>query len=83
MSSTKRCGLRFDRRDEPALRELAERSKLRELGEHAHATFALAANAARTGEPLIVECDSVLEVLLMARGYVRFGIREPVIDGLD
>jgi hypothetical protein len=77
-----RIGMRFDRRDERLLRELAERAKRRELGVQAQSVFASAADAASTGEPLIVECESVIEAAVMAAGYVRFGVREPVLDSL-
>lgn len=78
-----RIGLRFDRRDARALRQLAARAQRRELGEEAVTTFAAAAEAAETGEPLIVVCESRLEPDLMAAGYVRFGIRRPVLDELS
>jgi hypothetical protein len=61
------------------LRELAERAKQREVPE-AHSVFALAAEAASTGEPLIVICQNPLEAILMARAYPRWGIREPVLE---
>ena len=80
-TTSHRIGLRFDRRDARLLTELAERAKLREIGEHQ--TFALAAEAAATGEPLIVECNSPIEVALMAQGYARYGVRQPTIEQLS
>lgn len=82
-AGTKRIGLRFDRRDVRLLRELTRRAEQRELGQEQVQTFSSAADAARTGEPLIVICNSRLEVELMAAGYVRFGCRRPVLDALD
>jgi hypothetical protein len=77
-----RIGLRFDRRDVRRLHELAERAKQRDLQE-AHNVFALAGEAATTGEPLIVICGNQLEAVLMAKAYVRWGVREPVLEQLS
>lgn len=78
-----RIGLRFDHRDAGKLQELAERAKLRELGPDSQATFALAAEAASTGEPLIVICTTPMEAILMAQGYTRFGVRVPTVESLS
>lgn len=83
MADGLRIGLRFDRRDARALAVLADRAKRHELGAEAHATFSMAADAARTGEPLIVICSNLIEAALMVAGYVRYGIREPVLEQLD
>lgn len=80
---TKRIGLRFDRRDLLLLRTLARRAEHRELGQEQVQTFSSAADAASTGEPLIVICNSRLEVELMADGYVRLGCRRPVLEALS
>ena len=82
-TTTIRIGLRFDRRDARTLRALADRAAHRELGANGVQVFQAAAEAATTGEPLIVECQSPLEARLMASGYVRFGVRRPVLEQLN
>lgn len=77
-----RIGLRFNRRDAKLLRELAERAGRRELTE-ARKVFSDAADAARTGEPLIVLCSTPVEARLMAAGYTRYGVAEPVLESLE
>lgn len=77
-----RVGLRFARRDARLLRTLAERARSHELGEQAVATFSSAATAALTGEPLIVYCTTPLEAVVMADGYVRYGVQRPAIEEL-
>jgi hypothetical protein len=77
-----RIGLRFDRSETRALNKLADRARQRDIaGMHA-AIFDQAAQAASTGEPLIVVCSNPIEAALIAHGYTRFGIRAPVIEGL-
>ncbi len=77
-----RIGLRFDIRDTVALYGLAERVRAKELGPAAVATFTGAAEAARTGEPLIVHCVHPSEAHVMADGYVRYGVRRPAVEEL-
>lgn len=77
-----RVGLRFRRGDARVLRAIADRIRAGDLGGQNLATFDLAADAAKTGEPLIVECDHHLEAVLMADGYARFGVRRPAVEEL-
>lgn len=77
-----RVGLRFHRGDAVLLELIAERVRQGDLGSHDVATFAGAADAARTGEPLIVQCENPMEAVLMADGYVRFGVRRPAVEEL-
>lgn len=80
--STLTVGLRFDPRDERALRELTQRATAQELPANDVALFREAALAAHTGEPLIVQADSVEEVVAMADGFTMFGVRRPALDAL-
>lgn len=77
-----RVGLRFQPRDAALLAHLAERVKALELGHRDVATFANAAKAASTGEPLIVYCDSPGEAAMIADGYTQFGVQRPAIDDI-
>lgn len=77
-----RVGLRFHRRDAALLLGLAERVRLGELGAQHVATFSNAADAALTGEPLIVTCMHPSEAHVMADGYAQFGVRRPAIEEL-
>lgn len=77
-----RVGLRFRRGDARVLRNLADRVRAGELGAQHVATFASAADAAATGEPLIVQCESHLEAVMMADGYARWGVRRPAVEEL-
>ncbi len=77
-----RIGLRFQRRDEPLLRALAARVRQGDLGAQHVATFTNAADAAATGEPLIVICEQRDEALLLAAGYARLGVPMPAIEEL-
>lgn len=77
-----RVGMRFARHDVQLLSALAQRAESRDLKESA-IVFRHAAEAARTGEPLIVECTSVLEAKLMAVGYTRYGVTLPTLHGLS
>lgn len=77
-----RVGLRFRPRDAPILQALADRVRQGDLGDQHIQTFASAADAASTGEPLIVHCDDPLEAVLMADGYARFGVQRPAVEEL-
>lgn len=76
-----RVGLRFDRSEKTKLEDLALRVKADDLTADV-ATFEQAALAADTGEPLEVICTDIQEVVLMVAGYVRLGIKQPVIEEL-
>jgi hypothetical protein len=77
-----RIGLRFQRRDAALLRRLADRVRAMELGPRDVSTFSLAADAAETGEPLIVHCEDKSEAVAMADGYTMYGVTRPVLDEL-
>jgi hypothetical protein len=50
--------------------------------EHA-SLFRAAAEAARTGEPLVVVCDEPIEAELMAAAFPKWGVVAPVIEKLS
>lgn len=77
-----RIGLRFERRDAALLRSLADRVRGGELGNEAVNVFHQAAVAAETGEPLEVICENPTEAVLMADGYVIYGVTRPAIEEL-
>jgi len=77
-----RIGLRFRRSDARLLRDLADRVRQGEMGEQHVSTFRDAADAAATGEPLIVLCEEPFEAEMMADGYARFGVPRPAIEEL-
>jgi hypothetical protein len=77
-----RVGLRFNRRDARKLRTLGNQVRSGELDNRHAVLFDNAANAAKTGEPLIVECRDKAEALLMADGFPLYGVMRPVIDEL-
>jgi hypothetical protein len=78
-----RVGLRFARRDARLLRLLADRVRAGDLGQQAVNTFAHAAEAAESGEPLIVICEhNADEALLMAAGYAQYGVTHPAVEEL-
>lgn len=78
-----RVGLRFPRSQARPLRNIAERIHARELGAEHAALFESAAEAARTGEPLIVQCHDALEAVMIADGFPRWGIVRPAIEELS
>lgn len=82
MTAELRLGLRFDRRDFRLLRELAQRVRRNEIQGDA-GTFELAAQAAATGEPLIVICQTPEEAHIMAAGYARIGCRQVAVEHLS
>jgi hypothetical protein len=77
-----RVGLRFSRVDALLLDTLAARVRNSELSGHHLATFTSAADAARTGEPLIIQCKDPIEAHVMADGYARLGCRRPFVEEL-
>jgi hypothetical protein len=76
-----RVGLRFQRRDQQRLEAMADRVRRGEIPGDI-TTFSSAADAARTGEPLIVYCEKPAEAHLMADLYVRLGISRPAVEEL-
>jgi hypothetical protein len=81
MASEIRVGLRFARADERLLRGLAAAVRRGEIQGDV-ATFEGAADAARTGEPLIVYCNNTSEAHIMRDLYVRIGCQPPALDTL-
>lgn len=77
-----RVGLRFSRADALLLDTLAARVRAADLKGHHLATFTSAADAARTGEPLIVQCSDPIEAHVIAEGYARLGVRKPFVEEL-
>ena len=77
--TTLRIAMRFDRADAANLRAAADRAKVRDLRADV-STFALAADAAERGEPLIFECDSIDEAQRIAFGYTLHGCRAPTFE---
>lgn len=63
------------------LRNYARRIEQGDLGSHHLEFFIKAAEAAETGEPMIVIARDRIEMALLAAGYAQFGC-EPIIDEL-
>lgn len=76
-------GLRFPRSQARTLRNLAERIHARDLGDEHASLFEAAAEAARTGEPLIVQCSMPIEAVMIADGFTQFGVARPAIEELS
>lgn len=72
---------RFKARDADLLDFLADRVEASELPGGA-GVFRHAATAARTGDILFVEADSVEEAAAMGQGYSQYGVEPPTIDYL-
>lgn len=76
-------GLRFRRGQARVLRAVAQRLASNGIkGEHIE-LFDKAADAAESGEPLVVYCTSRDEVVMMADGFTQFGLARPVIEELS
>mgnify|MGYP001124674553 CR=1 FL=1 len=80
-----RVGFRFERRDAARLQAIADRIERGELAGKglSRAVFALAADAARTGEPLVVNCTDLLDAQLIASGYSMWGVTPPTIHEIS
>lgn len=74
-------GMRFDPRDAPLLRRLADEIKRGEVVGDAQ-IYESAEIAALAGEPLKVVCDDQIEARLMVAGFVRQGCRPPSLERL-
>jgi hypothetical protein len=83
MPETINVGLRFPRSEADKLQTLADRARARELGAEAASLFQSAADATRLGEPVVVVCVELMEAQLLAAGFVRYGIAEPVLEELS
>lgn len=77
-----RFGLRFDPQDASYLRAVARQIKGGQRRGETVGGLDHAAEAAETGEPLIVHCESAQEVKQMAARFVRLGCSMPAIDEL-
>ena len=75
-----KVGLRFKRSQARLLRHLAARVRNSELPNSHAAIFDAAAQAASTGEPLIVICRNQMEAQMMAAGYTQYGVTAPTIE---
>lgn len=74
-------GLRFNGKEAAKLSAIAD--QLRSAGKSEECgLFERAADAARTGEPLIIVCHDALEAAVMAAGFVHWGIEPPAIEAL-
>ena len=82
MADTIRVGLRFRRRDVARLLACAERVRHMEIGDQHVGLWDSAADAARTGEPLIVQCGTAEEARAMADAFVAYGITRPAVEEL-
>lgn len=78
-----KVGFRFDRRDASLLQRLARQAEIRERPAEDALAFRLAAEAALTGEPLIVHCADLPHARLVAATYVRVGVRPPSLEQLS
>jgi hypothetical protein len=78
-----RIGLRFRRSMKAPLRNLVERMKSEGIDPEHISLFEQAAEAARTGEPLIVICAEPMEAELMAAAFPAWGIVKPNIEQLS
>lgn len=73
--------MRFDRSEAQRLRSLARRVRRHELPDTVSG-FEHAADAAETGEPLILECESPLEAEQFAVRFVVLGVKRPAVEEL-
>lgn len=76
-------GLRFDRRDARVLQALVDRCMSEGIGREHTTLFRQAAGAARSGEPLLVECMAPEEAVAMADGFTLYGVRRPAVEALQ
>lgn len=77
-----RLGFRFHRGDALRLETLAELARSGQIGDRHVAKFAKAAEAARSGEPLIVYVRDPDEGRQVAAWYATFGVLEPTLDDI-
>lgn len=75
-------GLRFTRGQARVLASIAER--LHHIpGAHDQVVlFRQAADSARTGEPLLVECEEPSEAVAIADGFTIWGAARPTVEDL-
>jgi hypothetical protein len=77
-----RIGLRFASADAAFLRAVARQITSGQRQGEATGGLTLAADAAETGEPLIMQCDTPQEAHQMAAKFVRLGCTMPAIEEL-
>ena len=77
-----RVGLRFNHRDARLLRSLAARVQNGELHGQTLSGLQYAADAAETGEPLIIQCASPEEAEAMAARFILIGCHRPAVEEL-
>lgn len=77
-----KVGLRFDTKDAALLERLAERVRSHDLPGYVE-QFTQPANAARTGEPLQLQCSDVEEAHRMVALYVELGCTPPAVEALN
>lgn len=76
-----KVGLRFQRSQLYSLIVAAD--SLRGFSPDDVKLMLLAADAARSGEPLIVNCSGIAEAEQIAAVFVRHGLQRPVVEGLS
>ena len=77
-----RVGLRFNHRDARLLRALADRVTRGELRDQTLSGLRFAADAAETGEPLIIRCTSPDEAESLAARFILLGCHRPAVEEL-
>ena len=77
-----RVGLRFNHRDAGLLHALAARVHNGELRGQTISGLRFAAEAAETGEPLIIRCESADEAHQMAARFILLGCHRPAVEEL-
>lgn len=77
-----RLGLRFRRGQARVLGEIANRCEQIPDAHDQVTLFRSAAESARTGEPLIVECVEETEAIAMADGFTLWGASRPAVEDL-
>ncbi len=60
----------------------ADRCASERLGSEHVTLFRRAADSARSGEPLLVDCTSPEEAIAMADGFTQYGVRRPAVEAL-
>lgn len=78
-----RIGLRFRKSQARILRNLVARMKSEGIDREHISLFEAAADAAYTGEPLIVVCHELMEAELMAAAFPKWGVVAPTIEQLS
>lgn len=77
-----RVGLRFNHRDAALLHTLADRVRGGELRQQTLTSLKFAAEAAETGEPLIIRCVNADEAHALAARFILLGCHRPAVEEL-